>query len=189
MKRKLGEGDPPRSQPAIKAEASAASGVPKVADMPVERAQRLGISCAWCGFRVEAGAPRMRLFQSEGVQVGGKWIAHFHRDCGRAVLRLCAEQHLSDTCREIAAPGAAAVAVAAAFSEQATVREIRASASEAKQKPDAPELMRQARDLSARGFTQNMIAARLRVPYAFVAAALAQGKRGKREPIRQAVRS
>lgn len=171
MKDKLGEGGSPRRTPARGA--GAAAGVPRSADMPVERAQRLGISCAWCGFRLEAGGPRMRLFESEGVQVGGEWVAHFHTDCGRAIMRLCAKRSLEEVCPQIAA-----VRPAAEIADEFEPQPAR------KAKLDAAALKREARDLAARGYTAQMISARLRAPYAVVAAALASVS----DPARKAVR-
>lgn len=55
----------------------------------LRRAQERGIACSWCGKMVRPKAPRMRLFDSEGIRVSGRWLAHFHPECGDALLDFC----------------------------------------------------------------------------------------------------
>jgi len=47
------------------------------------------ITCSWCGDPVVPNGPRMRIIQSETIRCSGKWIAHFHPDCGDALLDYC----------------------------------------------------------------------------------------------------
>ena len=47
------------------------------------------ILCSWCGCPVAPKAPRMRLFESEGVRTDGKTIATFHPECGDDLLNAC----------------------------------------------------------------------------------------------------
>ncbi|GJD55210.1 hypothetical protein [Methylobacterium dankookense] len=56
---------------------------------------RPGITCSWCGKPVRPNGPRMRMHQSETVAFSGPTLAHFHPECGDAVLDAC-EQHLAE---------------------------------------------------------------------------------------------
>lgn len=44
------------------------------------------ITCAWCARPIIPNAARMRLFDSETTRVVGKWLAHFHPECGDELL-------------------------------------------------------------------------------------------------------
>ncbi len=44
------------------------------------------ITCSWCNLPVAPNAARMRLHESESIRVSGKWLAHFHPECGDALL-------------------------------------------------------------------------------------------------------
>ena len=62
-----------------------------------ERVARLAtpkITCCWCGTPVEPKAPRMRIFESQSIRTDGQTLAHFHPECGDALLDLC-EAHVS----------------------------------------------------------------------------------------------
>lgn len=52
------------------------------------------ITCSWCGKLVNPNEPRMRIFESESTRVSGKWLAHFHPECGDALLDFC-EMHIA----------------------------------------------------------------------------------------------
>jgi hypothetical protein len=47
------------------------------------------ITCSWCGEVVAPRSARMRILDSQGIRCSGKWIAHFHPECGDAVLDYC----------------------------------------------------------------------------------------------------
>lgn len=47
------------------------------------------IRCSWCGGIVAPKAARMRMFESDSIRVSGTWLAHFHPECGDAVLDMC----------------------------------------------------------------------------------------------------
>lgn len=49
------------------------------------------ITCPWCDRPVTPNGPRMRLHQSETTAFSGKTLAHFHVDCGDALLDFCEE--------------------------------------------------------------------------------------------------
>jgi hypothetical protein len=44
------------------------------------------ITCSWCAKPIAPNAARMRLFDSETTRVIGKWLAHFHPECGDLLL-------------------------------------------------------------------------------------------------------
>jgi hypothetical protein len=50
------------------------------------------IRCSWCGGVVAPKAARMRMFESDSIRVSGMWLAHFHPECGDAVLDMCEAQ-------------------------------------------------------------------------------------------------
>jgi hypothetical protein len=56
------------------------------------RSRAQPIRCNWCGQIVEPNAARMRLHESEGIRFSGSVIAHFHPECGDALLDLCEER-------------------------------------------------------------------------------------------------
>jgi hypothetical protein len=47
------------------------------------------IHCSWCGNPIKPNGARMRLHVSETIRVSGNWLAHFHLECGDALLDLC----------------------------------------------------------------------------------------------------
>jgi len=53
------------------------------------------VTCSWCGEVVLPNGPRMRLFESETIRVSGTWLAHFHPECGDALLDHC-EEHVAN---------------------------------------------------------------------------------------------
>lgn len=55
------------------------------------------IHCSWCGGVIAPKAARMRMFESESIRVSGTWLAHFHPECGDAVLDMCEARNLPQT--------------------------------------------------------------------------------------------
>lgn len=53
------------------------------------------ITCSWCGEVVPPNSPRMRILDSQNTRCSGKWIAHFHPECGDELLDHCEKQVLS----------------------------------------------------------------------------------------------
>ena len=53
------------------------------------------ITCSWCGKPVSPNAARMRLHESEAIRVSGKWLAHFHPECGDQLLDFCEKMQIA----------------------------------------------------------------------------------------------
>lgn len=47
------------------------------------------ITCSWCGKPVTPNAARMRIHESISIRASGKWLAHFHPECGDELLDFC----------------------------------------------------------------------------------------------------
>lgn len=52
------------------------------------------IICRWCGGAIQPNSTRFRFFWSRSTKAVGRWIAHFHPECGDAILEACDRREL-----------------------------------------------------------------------------------------------